>query len=317
MTSGPSTSGEPSRGNELLRFGRNVDTPVVDDALRSRHDAKDSYHRIPTQFMTPSLRNGASDDFDTGYAPTKLPDDERTALFLQQNARKIKARKYPNMTALPSTERYHTDIADPFFAQVNKRSERLQSLLRKNTNMSLPTAPVDNYAVQSRDLVTQVQRVAAEANQWLLQVTPAVLDATARQYELELATATATEFNDSEALQRATTSHSRTSMLLTDATKTSQSLRSTVTNLTRNLRLEKDTTSRLQTEIARLKAIKLASRNEIADLLAQLDVPARLVVQHTREQLARHLDQDQLEQLDPLLSELSTRVDAFTRPTTS
>ena len=106
-------------------------------------------------------------------------------------------------------------------------------------------------------------------------------------------------------------------MLLTEATETSQSLQSAVNNLTRNLRIEKDTTSRLTNEIAKLKAADLASRTEITDLLAQLDVPARLVVPHSREQLAQHLDDDQLQELDPLLSELSAKVDYYTRPRTS
>ena len=306
------TSSEKSGRVRPRHFGLNLKTPVAETTLRATVVAKDSYRRLPTPFRNRLMQSGPTDTNGTGYAPTVLPDDEKAGYFLQRHSKAICARTFPNISPLPSSERYHTDVGNVFFDAISEKSRRLQALLQSHTNMSTRTAPIDNYAVQARDLLTQVQRAASEANQWALSMTPTVLDATARQYELEMAAATATVGCDSDKIREVQSAYHQSQASLDGARLEIRRLQEENARLNAQARSDRSRINNLSTAVNGLDEAARRKDETIAQLDQEMQIPSYLIVTQAREAIQCHFDDDRAATADDLLDQLDDLIRSWT-----
>lgn len=286
-----------------LRFGMSYPPAHSRAESKSVVNHESPYYRKPIPWSTRSLRIGASDVNNSGYAPLTLPDNESTTQLVTKHSRSLCDRTMKHTSALPSSERYMSDIADTFTHALNERTERLQSLLTFDTNMARPTAQCDNYAVQSRDLMTQVQLVVQKGSEWILKESPDVLDATARQYELEGAAAVSALGPDAETIEQLSHEIRRLSAQVHTVEKNNAEK----DNAARQLRGDRD----------RLIRKSNAQTNEIATLKREIttlrsrpnqDVPLQMMTTFVREQLETNYDADRLATMEPLLADLEEKI---------
>ena len=266
---------------QLHAFGMSTVRTAETPATKVNNAYDKAYYRQPPQFITPQLRNGASDVNDTGYSPLKLEDTPNTAQMILTCARPLRDRTMPSMSPLPSKELTRSDLVKDVTSSLNARSHHLQGLLSHNTNMSQTYAPCDNYAVQARDTIMQSIRSSAAAMEFVRANIMESFDATARQYELQAAAAIANRGPDSETIADLRRQLRETEVKISDLNRRLQEAASNATRL----RHDRDT---LNKEIA---TVRQDARKVAADLRAARADPFATTPRHAQIRLLiDHLD---------------------------